>query len=458
MKYFDQNTWWWIALGAIFFLPWAGSWPLLPGLETELAQLARDMRESGAWLHLPPSDAPYLSDFPPFYFWLQQLTAWMGAGTVWSVRLPNAVLGIVILPFLYISGKFLVDRHFGFFWALCWLGSSLPMLYLKGGFIDPFFDFFTFSGIFFLVHYIWKKTSYRDLYFSKSTNTYLWLAGVFIGLAMLTQGPVAYLITLLSLALAFMAGRFRPLLPVMSFVRFSLLSVAVFCLWLIAWVWVEDPDYWREILLGQTRVLRLFAVDSDNWSQHLALLGLGFFPGLALALRGLGSFGNLSFHLRDFQRWMTILLLVSLVVFSISPVEQLHFFSLAYYPLSFLAAFSLWQMQQNRVRLPLWVHRLIVLHCALILALALIAAGLLNGATWLQGSLPGAIVEGLHQHISAGNAPHWFFVPPAVLALVLLFFGIQLRHNRARAFRILLYGNFIFTAALLIFYLPHLQF
>jgi 4-amino-4-deoxy-L-arabinose transferase-like glycosyltransferase len=105
--------------------------------------------------------------------------------------LPNALLGLIVLPFLYISGKFLVDRKLGFLWALSWLGSILPFLYFKSGIIDPYFNFFIFLGLFFLIQYLWKKREERGIYLSKGPVTYWVMAAIFTGLGILTKGPVA---------------------------------------------------------------------------------------------------------------------------------------------------------------------------------------------------------------------------------------------------------------------------
>ena len=144
MKYFDKNTWFWILIGALFFLPFLGGVHLFDWDEVNFAELAREMVMSGDWLHMTINFETF-TEKPPLFFWLQASSMELFGIGEYAARFPNALLGIIVLPFLYISGKFLVDRKFGFFWALSWFGATLPFLYFKSGIIDPYFNFFIFN-------------------------------------------------------------------------------------------------------------------------------------------------------------------------------------------------------------------------------------------------------------------------------------------------------------------------
>jgi len=48
-----------------------------------------------------------------------------------AARLPNAILGIIILVVSFNIGTRLFDEKFGILWVLSWIGSLLPHFYFK---------------------------------------------------------------------------------------------------------------------------------------------------------------------------------------------------------------------------------------------------------------------------------------------------------------------------------------
>ena len=72
---------------------------------------------------------------------------------------------------------------------MVYLASFLPHLYFKSGIIDPFFNSFIFLSIYFLILTLKKPTV-------RKRNSLV--AGIFLGLAIITKGPVALLLLLLT--------------------------------------------------------------------------------------------------------------------------------------------------------------------------------------------------------------------------------------------------------------------
>ncbi|MDZ7849139.1 MAG: glycosyltransferase family 39 protein [Owenweeksia sp.] len=456
MKYFDRNTWFWIFMAGIFFIPFLGGVHLFDWDEINFAELAREMVVSGDYLRLQINYESF-TEKPPMFFWLQAMSMHLFGVGEFAARFPNALLGMVVLPFLYISGKFLVDRKFGFLWAMCWFGSILPFLYFKSGIIDPFFNFFTFAGIFFLIHYIWKKTSYRDLYFSKTAGTYLWMAGIFIGLAISTKGPVAYLVVVLTLALVWVAGRFRHSMPLISFIKFSFLALAVFLLWFSVEFISHGPDFLIDFTIRQWELLT--SQDAGHggfFGYHFVVLLLGCFPASIFALRSLGGFSSLPFHIRDFQRWMIILLLVILVLFSLVGTKIIHYSSLAYYPITFLAALAIWNFLESRIRYRVWLTVVLAL-LGIIVAVASLAlpyAGQNPGViTSLLENDPFALAN-LRADVSWGN---WTYLPGVLMLFVTLGFVVLVRSRMLAAMRLLFFGTGIWVLLALTFFVGRVE-
>lgn len=440
MKYFDNNTWFWILITGLLFIPGLGGVHLFDWDEINFAELAREMLVTGKYLQLQINFETF-TEKPPFFFWMQALSMRVFGIGEFAARFPNALLGMVVLPFLYISGKFLIDRRFGFIWAMSWFGSILPFLYFKSGIIDPFFNFFIFSGIFFLIHFIWKKSRYKDLYFSKTTQTYLWLAGTFTGLAILTKGPVAYLVIVLTLAAMWVHGRLRNLFPIFSFIKFSLIALLVFSLWFMADLVLNGPDFLIEFTIRQWELLTSEDAGHGGFpGYHFVILLFGCFPASILAIRGFGSFPNLPVHLKDFQRWMIVLLLVVLILFSFVGTKIIHYSSLAYYPISFLSALSIWYMFEQKTRPRRWVSIfLVVIGLIVVLVSAMLP---------YVGNHPEILRELLQKdpfalaNLSADvNWSTWDYLPAVFYLLVLITFLIILGRNTMQAWRVLFFGT-----------------
>lgn len=439
MKYFDRNTWFWILISAIAFIPFLGGVHLFDWDEINFAELAREMVVTGDYLQLQINYETF-TEKPPLFFWLQAIAMNIFGVGEFAARFPNAFLGVVVLPFLYISGKFLIDRKFGYLWALSWFGSILPFMYFKSGIIDPFFNFFIFNGLFFLIHYIWRKNSYRDLYFSKSAGTYLWLGGISVGLGILTKGPVAYLIVFLTLVLYWIFSRFRKTLSFWAFVKFSFIALFVFLLWFGVDVIFNGPQFLIEFTIRQWELLTTSDAGHKGFpGYHLVVLLLGCFPASIFALRGLGVFSHLSFHVRDFQKWMITLLLVIVVLFSLVGTKIVHYSSMAYYPITFLSALSIWSITERRTFFRNWISIIVFL----IGCVALAASVLLP----VIGRNPELITDLLQKDPFAManfqadvDWPWYTFIPAGILALVLVLFLSNANRRTTAAVRYLFFG------------------
>ncbi len=456
MRYFDKNTWFWIVVGALFFIPFLGGVHLFDWDEINFAELAREMVVTGDWLRLQ-INYEIFTEKPPLFFWLQAISMKIFGVGEFAARFPNALLGAVVLPWLYVSGKFLVDRKFGFLWALSWFGSLLPFLYFKSGIIDPWFNFFIFNGLFFLIHFFWKKSGCRNLYFSKSATAYLWMAGIFTGLAVLTKGPVGYLLIFLSILVYWVLQKFKWQFSFLSFLKFSLIALLIFSLWFLLDFLLNGPDFIIEFTIRQWELLTTGdAGHSGFFGYHFVVLLVGCFPASILAVRGLGRFQKLPAHLADFQKWMIILLGVVVVLFSLVGTKIVHYSSLAYYPITFLSALSVWNFLEKKRDHKKWF------------APAIIFIGILIAA--VSAALPWA---GMHPekirflfekdafamaNLQAEVDWHWWdFTAGIWLIVVLIIYGILLKINKFNAYRALFFGSGIWVMLTLILFIGKIE-
>lgn len=456
MKYFDRNTWFWMLLAALFFLPFLGGVHLFDWDEINFAELAREMVLRGDWLQMTINFESF-TEKPPLFFWLQAAAMSLFGIGEYAARFPNALLGVIVLPFLYISGKFLVDRKFGFLWALSWFGSTLPFLYFKSGIIDPFFNFFIFNGLFFLIHFLWKRNQASFIFLSKSATFYLMIGGVFIGLGVLTKGPVAYLIWFLTLIVYGALHSFRFGMRFKDFLIFSFTALGVFLIWFGIEYSVNGPDFIVEFTLRQWELLTTNDAGHGGFpGYHFVVLLFGCFPASIFAIRGLGKIQGLHSQVADFQRWMIVLLAVILVLFSLVGTKIIHYSSMAYYPISFLSALTLWQASEfprkKREWIPLVV--LIVGSLALLISIALPWAGMhLEAIKPLFEKDPFAMAN-LEAEVPWSI---WDYIPALVLGISLATYILYQKKHPIFSTRVLFFGNGLWVFLALIFFIAKVE-
>ena len=182
--------------GIIFYFPFLGGVYLFDWDEVNFAEIAREMILTKNYLQVQINFQPFFEK-PPLFFWLQVLSMKLFGINEFAARFPNALAGLATLLVLYKAGSQLFSKRFGLIWALAYFGSILPQLYFHSGLIDPVFNLFIFIGIWFMIKYKWKRENATFKYMNDSSEIFLLLSGLFIGLAILTKGPVDYLLRFL---------------------------------------------------------------------------------------------------------------------------------------------------------------------------------------------------------------------------------------------------------------------
>lgn len=343
MKRFARSPWFFAGLAAFFFLPFLGAVHLFDWDEINFAELAREMVVRNNFLET----TMYFDVFtekPPLFFWLQAAAMQVVGVGDYAARLPNALFGILTLPILFLLGKRLFSASFGYYWALAWLGSILPHLYFKSGIIDPVFNFFIFLSLYFFIRYSWKKTQITTIHTTKSTLLFLTLAGVSAGLAILAKGPAALLILGLVLAVYWVLNRFAMFFKIRHALYFLAITLAVPLLWFGANYVANGPKFIVEFTIRQWQLFSTPDAGHGGFmGYHFVVLLLGCFPASIFALQTMfkRELSTGPSHQRDFKRWMLILFWVVLILFSLVKSKIVHYSSLAYFPITFLAAYSL---------------------------------------------------------------------------------------------------------------------
>lgn len=319
-------------IAALLFIPFLGNVHLFDWDEINFAESAREMLLTGDYFRVQINFQPFWEK-PPLFFWMQVVSMRLWGINEFAARFPNAIIGVITLLVLYNIGRANFDKSFGIFWVLAYLGSFLPHLYFKSGIIDPTFNLFIFLGIYFL-----HKTTVAD---GGNTTKNSAFAGIFIGLAILTKGPVALLIALLSIGVYIIIKRAIP---------FSIKNAVVFftIAGLISFIWFgletvkNGPWFIKEFIVYQIRLFKTQdAGHGGPFFYHFIVLLIGCFPASIFIFKAFANQPTDSASQKDFKTWMIISFFVVLILFSIVKTKIVHYSSFCYFPLTFLAAYTL---------------------------------------------------------------------------------------------------------------------
>ncbi|MCC6459500.1 MAG: glycosyltransferase family 39 protein [Saprospiraceae bacterium] len=341
-------------LALLFFVPFLGGVHLFDWDEVNFAECSREMLLTGNYFQ-PQIDFEPFWEKPPLFLWMQVLAMKIFGVGEFAARLPNAICGILTVTLVYHLGRRLHDRSFGWLWALAWMGSLLPHLYFRSGIIDPWFNLLIFCGLYGFIEFRWQFFCPGENQSNWKRYRYLLGGGALLGLAILTKGPTAYLIVMLVLGVYWARYRFKNKGFFKHLVLFSLSALAVALLWFGLEVWVDGPWFVQEFIQYQ---IRLFSTpDSGHggfWGYHALVLLVGCFPVSVFALYNLWgdrqtedemleSDTLTSCKRSDMATWMQILFWVVLILFSVVKTKIVHYSSLAYFPITYLGALTLWR-------------------------------------------------------------------------------------------------------------------
>ncbi|PCJ67210.1 MAG: glycosyl transferase [Bacteroidetes bacterium] len=305
----------------ILFLPFLGEVHLFDWDEINFAEAAREMLVTGDWLNVQINFDPFWEK-PPLFIWMQALSMKLFGVHEFAARFPNVIIGLVTLFILY----FFVFKRYGkqaaVFTLLLYIGSYTPHFYFKSGIIDPLFNLFIFLSIVYLVKCIETKRIVNFLF-----------SGLFLGLAVITKGPVALL-------LVGVAGLCYQIIYKVNF--YTLKSLLVLLLgFLIApvlyfGVQVMQNGWWfvTEFLIYQVDLFQNpVASHGQPFYYHFVVLLIGCFPLFILAFESMMSKKSVEGDSTAY-RWMKVLFWVVLIIFSLVTTKIVHYSSMCYIPLA----------------------------------------------------------------------------------------------------------------------------
>jgi len=230
-----------LSLGTLIFLFQLGARDLWEPDETRYAVVARDMRENGNWI-LPHLNGKIYAEKPPLYFWLVNfLVFFLGEDSEFANRLPSALAGLITILVTFLFGERLFNARVGF----------LSGLVLATCFFFPHISrWLMLDSLFTLLFLLALYCFYLGYENEEVRRRQYLLAGLFIGLGVLTKGPIAYLSLPIFFIFALTQKQIKKFWNRNLLLGF-LLSLVVVFIWLIPACWMGGEDYIKRIVFGQ---------------------------------------------------------------------------------------------------------------------------------------------------------------------------------------------------------------
>ena len=427
-------------VSAVLFMPFLGNVHLFDWDEINFAEIAREMIVTGDYLAVQINYESF-TEKPPLFIWLQALSMNLWGIGEYGARFPNALAGVIVVPMLYQLGHKLYDHRFGLLWAVAWLGSTLPHLYFKSGIIDPVFNLFIFLALYQFIsdlHDRQQRNSKRIL------TTRIFWSGIFLGLAVLTKGPAAALIALLCLGVYWIINKFRGFVHPAKLLWIFLLTCGVTLLWFGIETAINGPKFVIEFTERQWALLTTPDAGHGGFpGYHFVVLLLGVFPASAFAIAAIARREPETRQRSEMRLWMLILLGVVLVLFTLVKSKIIHYSSLAYYPLTYLAAWYLHFVLKGKFKVkPLLLSGITALYIVVFIAsFALPYIGLNLESFMFLFEKDAFARENMNADVPWS---YWDFIPAIWIILGLIFSFVSLRNkNRLQKW---VYGHFIVNA------------
>ncbi|MCI4671260.1 MAG: glycosyltransferase family 39 protein [Bacteroidia bacterium] len=432
-----------VFLAMLCYLPFLGRVHLFDWDEINFAESAREMLASGEYTYVQINFEPFWEK-PPLFIWIQAFFMKLFGVGEYSSRLPNAICGVFTLLSLFWIGKKEFNARFGWLWTIAHGASILPFLYFKSGIIDPWFNLFIFLGIYF---------GYRYLCKDDGKWKHVLLLGMFTGLSMLTKGPVGPLLVGLTGGIFWLVNwkkgfsiRIKDVL--LGLLAFALTGGFWFFLQILAGRW----DVVMDFLLYQVRLFQTKdAGHGGFFGYHAVVLLVGLFPASIFALGELFKKG-VSEQLSSLSQIMKVCFWVVLILFSIVETKIVHYSSMAYFPISFLAA----QYLITREKWTNW-QLIILLFIGSILGIAVSSLAFWPGIqTYLLENVSikdSFALEALKTEIHWGGYEFW----PGIIILLGLVFVIWKRNYFFQSSRLIFGINAVFLFLTLTWVVPQVE-
>ena len=169
---------------------------------------------------------------PPLGFFVESVFIYLLGFNEFAIRLPSAIYSFLSVIFIYLLGKELFNKYFGFFSALFTLISPLFLHnhITRSGDLDSSLLLFWVAAFYFLIKY-------------KTNKNYFYLSSVCAGLAVMFRGSYGLFIPVISIFYLFLTQSWK------DYIYYA----SLFCLLVLPWhihqLIIHGGDFWNTYVL-----------------------------------------------------------------------------------------------------------------------------------------------------------------------------------------------------------------
>ena len=344
-----------LGLGILYYLIfvhniWA--YPLMDADETRYVSMARDMYNSKDFLTLY-LNGEYFFEKPPLFFWLETISfSIFGIVNEFTARFPVALMGMFGCFLVYLMGKKVVSRSYGVVSSII-LATSLEYLMLaKLAILDIVVSFcIAISLCFGLAVYFCRES--RKKY-------YWWLFYIFSAFAVMAKGIPGFVVPFGSMFFIALASKnFKEIFKPSYCIPGIVLFLAIVLPWHIIMFKLHNPLFWNEYIIKH-HVHRFLGMDDINRTQpfyfYFITILWGFFPWIISCLgvwlnklKRLPELFKMDNFLNKFLIYNTIIVIFTLIFFSISETKLITYILPLYPFLACLGGYVWWNyIQKNK--------------------------------------------------------------------------------------------------------------
>lgn len=279
-------------------------------VQANSGQIVQEIDRGEGWI-LPLQNERHIPVKPPLFYWLGALSARLrgSGGELLDARLPSAVLGTLTMLVVYAFARSLAGPQVALWSAVILITSPQFFSESRNSRVDIALCFFLTSALF---------LAYRATQSVEARWSAL-IAGLCIGLATLSKGPLAIGLAALVLGLSALISPGQYNLRVLLSPWSVLLAIGVPALWYVAAA-VEHGTKFFEIHFYAENVSRLLG-EQGRWpfwfyAEPLLTAGLPWILALPWVMRGQSALPPRS------RRLLWVWIVAMLVFFSLSPGKR----------------------------------------------------------------------------------------------------------------------------------------
>ncbi len=311
-----------ILLSIVTFLLPLGITPLFDLDEGAFSEATREMLSSGNYI-TTYLDGALRFDKPILIYWLQVLSVKLFGLNEFALRLPSAIAGLFWAYLVYRFTQKEFTQKAAFYATLFMISSLQINLITKAAIADSLLNLFIVSSLF----SIW-------LYLKSSNKKYLYLSFASIAFGVLTKGPVAIMIPLVTLFLYLLIKK-----DLVKFLKiiFNPIGILIFLVIAMPWYILEYLEQGQKFIDGfflkhnLQRFNSTFESHKGSFFYYFPVLLLGFLPFSTILIKSL--FEVKRYIKDDLTLFLLIWFTFVFIFFSFSGTKLPHYIVYGYTPL-----------------------------------------------------------------------------------------------------------------------------